>query len=131
MTAGASTGLVGSTAKQKAEATNFEAFRRAVPNFAGPGLISVTWGGDPPDVLCTDDKGNRIGVELVQWLDEKQTAASKKMFALEKSYNDVIQSASVQPPPNIGRIFIYASVPLATRTLLALSAFTFVVEAMS
>lgn len=49
MTAGANTGLVGSTAKQKAEATNFEAFRLAAPNFAGQTLLSVTWGGDPPD----------------------------------------------------------------------------------
>jgi hypothetical protein len=115
MAAGANTGLVGSTAKQKAEAANFEAFRRAAPNFAGPTLVNVTWGGDPPDVLCSDDQGNRVGVELIQWLNEAQTSVSKKQFALEKSYNDVVQSASVKAPDNIGLIFIYARVPLARK----------------
>jgi hypothetical protein len=119
MAAEAKTGLVGSTAKQKAEAANFEAFRRAFPNFAGRTLTNITWGGDPPDVMCSDNQGNRIGVELVQWLNKAQTAASKKRIALEKSYNDVIQSGCVQPPTNIGRIFLYARIPLVPKKSLA------------
>lgn len=115
MVSGPTIGLAGTTAKQKAEAANFEVFWRSAPNFAGRTLKSVTWGGDPPDVLCMDDQGNRVGVELVQWLNEAQTAASKKQFSLEKSYNDVIQSASVEPPANIGFVFLYARLPLAAK----------------
>lgn len=115
MATGASPALVGNTAKQRAEATNFEAFRLALPNFVDMPLESVQWGGDPPDVLCLDLPGNRIGVELVQWVNERQIAASKKQYDLEDSYNVVIQSASVPAPANIGMIFIYAKVPLAPK----------------
>src|SRR5258708_10561855 len=105
MATGPSAALIGNTAKQKAEAANFEAFRLAHPNFAGRPLVSSQWGGDPPDVLCLDAKGNRIGVELVQWVNERHIAASKKQYGLEDSYNLVIQSASVPAPANIGMIF--------------------------
>lgn len=107
--------LVGTTAKKKAEAANFEAFRSVHPDFAGRALENVQWGGDPPDILCLDASGSRIGVELVQWVNQGQIAASKKKFALEKSYDDVIQSASAQPPANIGMLFIYAKIPLAPK----------------
>ena len=115
MATGASPALVGSTAKQRAEAANFEAFRLAHPNFAGRPLVSIQWGGDPPDVLCLDAPGNRVGVELVQWVNGRQMAISKARFELEDSYNFVIQSSSVQPPANIGMIFIYAKTPLAPK----------------
>jgi hypothetical protein len=105
---GASAVLVGNTAKQMAEAANFEAFKLAHPNFAGRPLVSIQWGGDPPDVLCLDAPGNRIGVELVQWVNGRQMAVSKARFKLEDSYNSVIQSSSVQSPANIGLVFIYA-----------------------
>jgi hypothetical protein len=100
--------LLGNTAKQRAEAANFEAFKLAYPNFAGRPLVSIQWGGDPPDVLCLDATGNRIGVELVQWVNERQMAASKARFKLEDSYRLAIRSSSVQPPANIGLVFIYA-----------------------
>jgi hypothetical protein len=51
---GAGAALVRNTAKQRAEAANFEAFKLAHPNFAGRPLVSSQWGGDPPDVLCLD-----------------------------------------------------------------------------
>src|ERR1700730_6076317 len=108
MATGASAALVGNSAKQRAEAANFEAFRLAHPNFAGRPLVSIQWGGDPPDVLCLDAPGNRIGVELVQWVNGRQMAVSKARFKLEDSYNSVIQSSSVQSPANIGLVFIYA-----------------------
>jgi hypothetical protein len=119
MATGVSALLAGATLKQKAEAANFEAFRRAHPNFAGRPLVSVQWGGDPPDVLCLDARGSRIGVELVQWVNGRQMAASKAQYELEESYNGVIQSASVQPPANIGMIFIYAKISLAPKNAAA------------
>jgi hypothetical protein len=108
----ASSALIGTTEKQKAEAANFEAFRRAEPNFAGRPIISVQWGGDPPDVLCLDGTGACIGVELVQWVNGEQIAASKKQYALERSYNEIIQSATVRPPPYVSMIVIYSKRPL-------------------
>jgi hypothetical protein len=107
MATGASPALVGSTAKQRAEAANFEAFRLAHPNFAGRPLVSVQWGGDPPDVLCLDASGKRIGVELVQWIKESQMPASKSRFKIEDSYRLVIRSCDEQPPVNVGLVFIY------------------------
>jgi hypothetical protein len=115
----ASMALLGITPKQRAEAANFERFKDACPDFAGRPLASVQWGGDPPDVLCVDTMGNRIGVELVQWVNQSQIAASKKQFALEDSYNKVIQSPSEKPPACIGMIFIYTRVPLAPESATA------------
>jgi len=111
----ASAPLTGITAKQNAEAANFEAFRQAHPNFAERPPLAVQWGGDPPDVLCLDSLAKRIGVELVQWVNERQMAASKGRFKVEDSYRLAIRSSEVEPPANIGLIFIYTKdkTPLA------------------
>lgn len=108
MATGVSTSLAGLTAKQRGEAANFEEFRLAHPNFADRPLVSIQWGGDPPDILCLDAPGNRIGVELVQWVNERQMAASKARYKLEDSYRRVIRSSYMQPPANIGLVFIYS-----------------------
>lgn len=101
------TTLAGNSAKLTAEAANFDAFTLALPSFAGRSLASIQWGGDPPDVLCLDASGTRIGVELVQWVNEGQMACSKSLYKIEDSYRLAIQSSDVQPPPNIGLVFIY------------------------
>jgi hypothetical protein len=108
MATGASTLLAGITAKQKAEAANFEAFKLAHPTFADRAITNVAWGGDPPDVLCLDARGASIGVELVQWVNQRQMAASKARYKLEDSYRLAIRSSNEQPPANIGLVFIYA-----------------------
>jgi hypothetical protein len=90
-----SSALVGTTAKQKAEAANFEVFKSA-SDFAGRPLVYVQWGGDPPEVLCLDAHGSRIEVELVQCVNGSQMAASKAQYEHEGSYN------AAQPPANIG-----------------------------
>jgi hypothetical protein len=99
--------LVGTTAKKTREAANFDGFKKANPNFAGRPLVSVGWGGDPPDVLCLDSSDRRIGVELVEWINEDQMAASKAREKVEDSYERVIRSNYVQPPANIGMAFLY------------------------
>ena len=109
MATGANISFTCNTPKQRAEATNFEAFKLAYPNFACRPVVSAEWGGDPPDFLCLDALGNRIGVELVQWVNECQMAASKARFKLEDSYRLAIRSSTVQPPANIGLVFIYAN----------------------
>ncbi len=101
------TALTGLTTKQKGEAANFAAFYSACPDFAGRALVSIQWGGDPPDVLCLDAQGKRIGVELVQWVNERQMAESKATYKLEGSYRLAIRSSYEQPPASIGLIFMY------------------------
>lgn len=108
MAIGVSAPLVGITSKQKAEAVNFEAFKRVHPNFAGRPLVTIQWGGDPPDVLCLDAAGKRIGVELVQWVNERQMAASKARSKIQDSYRLAIRSSYQQPPTNIGLVYIHA-----------------------
>lgn len=105
--------LPAADAKRRGEATNFELFRLASPDFAGRQLVGVQWGGDPPDVLCLDANGKRIGVELVQWVNEGQMAKSKARFKVEDSYRLVIRSSDEPPPQNVGLVFIYAKTLLA------------------
>jgi hypothetical protein len=95
-------------AKEEAEAANFKAFLAACPNFVGRPLADIQRGGDPPDFLCLDVLGMRIGVELMQWINEQQIGRSKQLYRLEESYTRVTRSWSVQPPDNIGRVLIYA-----------------------
>jgi hypothetical protein len=113
----ASSSMAGITAKEKAEAANFAAFTDACPNFAGRDFVSIQRGADPPDFLCVDAAGKRVGVELVQWINEEQTGPSKELFRLEESYQRVIGSSRVRLPANIGMVFIYAKdrVSLAAR----------------
>lgn len=100
--------LVGATAKENAEAANFAAFLDACPNFAGRPLADIQRGGDPPDFVCLDGMSKRVGVELVQWINEEQTGPSKRRFNLEGSYTSVIRSVYVVPPKYIGMVFIDA-----------------------
>jgi hypothetical protein len=95
-------------AKEQAERANFDAFRSAHPDFASRALVTCETGGDPPDILCVDEAGGRIGVELVQWINEEQTALSKERFKAEGSYTQVIRSWEAQPPEHIGFVFISA-----------------------
>ncbi len=113
MATGVQTQLAAHSAKQKGESSNFEAFRLACPDFAGRPLVSIQWGGDPPDVLCLDASAKRIGVELVQWVNGQQMARSKERDRLEASYRRVIRSSDEPQPNNIGLIFVSAKVVLA------------------
>jgi hypothetical protein len=50
----------------------FEKFRSYYPSFAGREITHSECLGpqnDPPDVLCTDIAGNRIGIELTEFMD--------------------------------------------------------------
>lgn len=94
--------------KERAERLNFDAFRKACPDFAGRPLKSFWRGGDPPDFLCFDHKRKRIGLELVEWLEERQIARKKPLYSLEGEYLRVIRSAKRIAPKNIGRVFLYA-----------------------
>ena len=93
-------------AKEQAELVNFEAFQLTRPDFASRPVVRYEPGGDPPDILCFDDEGRRIGVELVQWINEEQTAKSKTRLKVQSSYTHVIRSWDEKPPKNVGFMFI-------------------------
>jgi hypothetical protein len=83
----------------------FQAFVDACPNFAG---TPATWseGNDPPDVLCVDTNGKRIGVELGEWLNEEQIARNKRLERQQNSFLHGIRSEEEDAPRNFGRVWL-------------------------
>jgi hypothetical protein len=72
------------TSKEQREKAIFDYFESKNLNFAGRKVTSVV-GKDPPDILCTDDLGKRIGVELGEWVNADQIEASKRRETIEQS----------------------------------------------
>ena len=89
-----------------AEKTIFQAFVNFCPNFAGA-RVKCEEGPNPPDYICTDETGRRIGVELGEWLDEQQMKRSKERERLEESYCSVLRSEDQDPPRNIEWVCLY------------------------
>jgi len=93
-------------ASAQVEQMVFDAFTRICPNFAGR-QVTCSPGANPPDFLCVDSAGARIGVELSEWLDEDQIARERPQYQVEEQFLEVIQSRKVQPPAQIGAIWIF------------------------
>lgn len=83
----------------------FQSFYGECPNFADRPVNSAD-GADPPDVLCNDSAGARIGVELVEWLNEAQMRSNKRLERREDSYLKVIRSQDEAPPNNFGFVLL-------------------------
>jgi hypothetical protein len=83
----------------------FEEFMRCLPNFAGR---AIKWqaGNNPPDILCVDSAGKRIGVELGEWLNKDQMQSSKKRERAEAPFLGVLRSEGVAPPKNIAEVWL-------------------------
>src|SRR5215470_8473384 len=96
---------VSDLAMRSIEKIVFEKFIANRPDFAGR---PVSWeeGDDPPDVLCKDGEGKRIGVELAEWLNEKQIQASKQRESIEVSYEEALESKQTTPPTNVGLVWL-------------------------
>jgi len=92
----------------------FDHFLAITPTLAGRPL-TCTLGANPPDILCTDND-HRIGIEMSEWLDEAQIANEKPQYQREEEFLNVINSKTVPPPTNIGRImfFEHEGIRLAT-----------------
>lgn len=84
----------------------FEAFLKALPGFAGRPIAEWRQGANPPDVLCIDGTGSRIGVELGEWLNEAQMRANKSREHLENSYLSAVRSAELAQPDHIGVVWL-------------------------
>ncbi len=63
-------------------------------------------GNDPPDFLCTDSRGRRVGIELAEWVHERQIAASKPRHRIGASLSAATSSLDV-PSQNVGRIQLF------------------------
>jgi hypothetical protein len=83
----------------------FQIFYQACPDFADR-PVNWTDGADPPDVLCTDVTGRRIGVELGEWLNEAQIRANKRMERWQDSYLKGVRSQDEPPPKNFGIVWL-------------------------
>ncbi len=93
------------TKKEQHEKVIFDYFERNHPNLAGRKVSSAP-GNNPPDILCIDDAGKRIGVELGEWIKKEQMKAGKDREAMEKSYRSAIRSREVPHPSKIGMVQI-------------------------
>lgn len=87
--------------KEKTERQVFDAFLKTVPNFAGRPLKDRERGADPPDFLCHDLSGKCIGVELTEWINQRQIASGKARQKLEALFRRIIRSDREVPPRNI------------------------------
>jgi len=80
-----------SQAQRNEEEDVFAAFLAVQPDFAGE-TIEV-WDpapSDPPDIICLTVTGRRIGVELGEWLHEKEMGAGKLREQIEKQLINAI-----------------------------------------
>lgn len=94
------------------EKITFGNFRATYPEFAGRD-VACQDGPDPPDFICVDSEGWRVGVELGEWLNPKQMAANVERERLEDSFLDVLGSENEEPPKNIGLVYLGTSAGVA------------------
>ena len=84
----------------------FNKFRDAFPKL-GIHSFKCAPGPNPPDFICVAAGGARIGVELSEWLDEQQIAHQRPQYQREHEFLRLIDSRSVEPPTNIGNIWVF------------------------
>lgn len=82
----------------------FETFQRCHPPLTRNLVCSD--GPDPPDFICTDDRGERIGIELAEWVDQAAIATSKRVHRIRNSFRDSV-AAVLLSPTNVGRVWIF------------------------
>jgi hypothetical protein len=90
---------------REAERDAFARFQRAKQDFACR-RVTCAEGGDPPDFVCADEPGLRIGIELAEWLNEKQIRASKRRQRIREGYASLPYSVT-PTPTNIGRVRLF------------------------
>jgi hypothetical protein len=88
-----------------AEMTVFEQFVATLPDFAGRELVCKP-GADPPDFVGTDAEGRRVGIEMGEWLNEEQMAASIARERKKDSFMTALKSEEIKPPTNVGLVWM-------------------------
>jgi hypothetical protein len=95
-------------ASQDVELKVFKQFVALLPNFAGRPVASIAPGSNPPDVICTDGSGGKIGIELSEWLHQQQIAREKPRHDRESALRKAINSSTVDPPARIGSVYLFS-----------------------
>jgi hypothetical protein len=90
---------------RESEKKAFQAFHNSAPQFARR-IVSCKEGTDPPDFICEDQKGIRVGVELAEWVNGTQIAISKHRYDVRQTYGQAIASPPIKPT-NIGRVWLH------------------------
>jgi len=78
------------------EESLFKSFMKAHPNFLG----AMNWvpGPDPPDVVITDVQGRQSGIELREWLDQRETTPSIADQENEMKWLAALDTENSPPP---------------------------------
>jgi hypothetical protein len=98
------------TTKRERERRIFEAFLRVEPGFAGEPLDTWWQPGDEkdfPDIEAASHSGRRVGVELCEWLHEKEMQAAKGRDRLEESVLQTIGEQGANTTKHIYRVWLH------------------------
>jgi hypothetical protein len=75
------------------EVNHFVSFLEKSPHFAGCRIVSFE-PDERPDIICSDEAGARIGVELTQWLMAKQKKIADQWHSILSSATTAVKAAS-------------------------------------
>lgn len=92
-----------SQAQRDEERVIFSAFYGLQPDFAGEPIKEWRIAeSDPPDILCITDSGRTIGVELAEWLHQREMSAGKLRERIEQQ---ILEAIGEPQPVNTSRHF--------------------------
>ncbi len=92
-----------SSAKRYKEKAVFKTFIQLHPNFAGEPIAKwILAEQDPPDILCTTLSGKILGVELTEWIHQKEMDARKLREIIHKQ---IMEAIGTPQPVNVSQNF--------------------------
>ncbi|HOL72933.1 MAG TPA: hypothetical protein PKW45_15905 [Bryobacteraceae bacterium] len=92
-----------SQAQRDEEKVIFAAFYALQPDFAGVPIKEWRIAeSDPPDIICITDSGRTIGVELAEWLHQREMSAGKLRERIEQQ---LLEAIGEPQPVNTSRHF--------------------------
>ena len=100
-------------AKDQTERLIFSDFSHKVPDFAGSPILTWDRGpkdesGNPcPDFICTTDQGEKIGIELTEWLHEGQMRMSQEKLREEERFLSILDTEREAKPESIGFVSLW------------------------
>lgn len=100
-------------AKDQTERLIFSDFRHKVLDFAGSPILTWDRGpkdesGNPcPDFICTTDQGEKIGIELTEWLHEGQMRMSQEKLREEERFLSILGTEREAKPESIGFVSLW------------------------
>jgi hypothetical protein len=96
--------------KRAHEKAIFEAFLRVVPDFAEEVITGWKQPVDEkefPDIICESESSHRVGVELVEWLNEEETSVAKGTARIQESILRAIGEQGDNRATNIFAVFLF------------------------